>query len=72
MNGLDIYAAEGAQAFDDLRPCVAKIGQISKWFEWTEASKRALGEARTYLKPEYKVNYVPFKVEQIKSVISRL
>ena len=66
MKELVIYAVEGAQAFDDLRPCVAKIGQISKWFEWTEATKRAHSEVRSYLKLEYKASYLPFKVERIR------
>ena len=56
MKGLDNYAAEGAQAFDDLKACVSQIGQIGKGAQWVESTRRVLNDGKTYLKMEYKVN----------------
>ena len=62
MKGLDNYAADGAQGFDDLRDSASTIGQMFKGHEWTENMKKKLHDGKNYLKLQYKVRISLFHV----------
>lgn len=55
MRGLDNFAADGSQAFDDLKNVVRVLGQLGKGHEWSEKMTGMLNEGKQYLKVQYKV-----------------
>lgn len=55
MRGLDNFAADGSQAFDDLKNVVRVLGQLGKGHEWSEKMAGMLNEGKQYLKVQYKV-----------------
>ena len=56
MRGLDNFAANGSQAFDDLRNVVKVLGQLGKGQEWSDKMIAMLNEGKQYLKLHYKVS----------------
>ena len=60
MKGLDNYAADGAQGFDDLRDSATTIGHVFKVHEWTENMKKKLHDGNIYFKLQYKVRLTLF------------
>ena len=56
MRGLDNFAANGSQAFDDLRNVVKVLGQLGKGQEWSDKMTAMLNEGKQYLKLHYKVS----------------
>ena len=54
LQGLDYFAAEGANAFDDLIAIVEKLGDR----QWVQRCEQALKEGKQYLKTDYKVSQV--------------
>ncbi|CAC5392039.1 unnamed protein product [Mytilus coruscus] len=54
MKGLDNFAADGSQAFDNLKSVVETLGKGGKGQEWTEKISHQLMEGKQYLKLHYK------------------
>lgn len=55
VRGLDNFAPDGSQAFDDLKNVVRVLGQLEKGHEWSEKMTGKLNEGKQYLKVQYKV-----------------
>ena len=55
LQGLDYFASEGAQAFDDLVKLVREISKHGKENDWETKTLEVLMAAKLYLKGDYKV-----------------
>lgn len=55
MKGLDNYAADGAQGFEDLQTVLDVLFSRGMDKEWVEEKGKSLTIAKQYLKLEYKV-----------------
>lgn len=55
MKGLDNYAADGAQGFEDLQTVLDVLFSRGMDKEWVEEKRKSLTIAKQYLKLEYKV-----------------
>ncbi|CAC5418370.1 unnamed protein product [Mytilus coruscus] len=56
MKGLDNFAADGSQAFDNMKSVVVTLGKGGKGQEWTEKISHQLMEWKQYLKLHYKLH----------------
>ncbi|CAG2243920.1 unnamed protein product [Mytilus edulis] len=56
MKGLDNFAADGSQAFDNLKSVVMTLGKGGKGQEWAEKISKQLMEGKQYLKLHYKLH----------------
>ncbi|VDI55030.1 Hypothetical predicted protein [Mytilus galloprovincialis] len=56
MKGLDNFAADGSQAFDNLKSVVMTLGKGGKGQEWAEKISHQLMEGKQYLKLHYKLH----------------
>ena len=57
LQGLDYFAAEGAQAFDNLIAVVRQISELGAEKTWETLTTDSLKAAKMYLKGDYKVRY---------------
>jgi hypothetical protein len=55
LQGLDYFAAEGAQAFDNLMAVVRQISELGADKTWETLTTESLKAAKMYLKGDYKV-----------------
>ena len=55
LQGLDYFAAEGAQAFDNLIEVVRQISELGASKNWEKLTTDSLKSAKRYLKGDYKV-----------------
>lgn len=55
LQGLDYYAADGAQAFDTLLTLISQLSELGSGKEWEKRIADALKASKTYLKGDYKV-----------------
>ena len=58
LQGLDYFAAEGAQAFDNLIQIVHQMGELICNSTWETTTVEALKTSKLYLKGDYKVGFV--------------
>lgn len=58
LQGLDYFAAEGAQAFDDLITLVHSISELGLGKEWGNKVAESLKTAKLYLKGDFKVRNI--------------
>jgi hypothetical protein len=63
--GLDYYAAEGAQAFDNLIQIVHQMGEMICNSTWETTMVESLKSSKLYLKGDYKVGFVGEMLEQL-------
>ena len=57
LQGLDYYAAEGAQAFDNLTKIVHQLGELISDPAWESTTINSLKTLKLYLKGDYKVRF---------------
>ena len=57
LQGLDYYAAEGAQAFDNLIKVVQQLGKVTSDPTWESTTIDSLKTLKLYLKGDYKVRF---------------
>ena len=55
LQGLDYVSCSGAQAFEDLVNVVHQLGENGMGLTWAKTQKKALKEAKRYLKTDFKV-----------------
>lgn len=65
LQGLDYYAAEGAQAFDNLIKIVHQMGELISNSTWETTTTESLKTSKLYLKGDYKVGFVGDMFEQL-------
>ena len=65
LQGLDYYAAEGAQAFDNLINIVYQMGELISNSTWETTTTESLKTSKFYLKGHYKVGFVGDMFEQL-------
>ena len=65
LQGLDYYAAEGAQAFDNLIKIVHQMGELISNSTWETTTTESLKTSKHYLKGDYKVGFVGDMFEQL-------